>query len=86
MTRTEIENKMKEIIAVQFGIRIDEVELDLNFVKDLNADSLDAVEMVMMTEDHFDIRIEDEEADRFFTVGGVVDFVEKKINDKSSKY
>ena len=64
MTRTEIENKVKEIIAVQFGMMVDEVDFESSFVKDLNADSLDAVETTMMAEDHFDINIADEEAEK----------------------
>lgn len=84
MTRIEIENKVKEIIAVQFGIMVDEVDFKSSFVKDLNADSLDAVETTMIAEDHFDIIITDEEAEKCLTVGLLVDCVEQKINDKSS--
>jgi len=84
MTRIEIENKVKEIIAVQFGIMVDEVDLEASFVKDLHADSLDAVETTMMTEDHFDISITDEEAEKCLTVASLADCVEKKLNDKSS--
>lgn len=84
MTRTEIENKVKEIIAVQFGIQVDEVDFKANFEKDLHADSLDAVETTMMAEDHFDITITDEEAEKCLTVGSLADCVEQKLNDKSS--
>ncbi len=85
MSRIEIESKVKEIIALQFGMTLDEITIDTNFLTDLNADSLDAVEVVMSVEDRFDISIPDEDANNLTTIRSVVDYVEKNFADKGSK-
>jgi len=83
MERQEIEQKIKEIIALQFGTGLDDIGLETNFISELNADSLDTVEVVMGVEDRFDIAVPDEDANNLLTVGAVVDYVEKKLADKS---
>lgn len=85
MTGLEIESKVKEIIALQFGMSLDEITIDTNFLTDLNADSLDAVEVIMSVEDRFDISIPDEDANNLTTIRSVVEYVEKNFADKSSK-
>ena len=85
MDKKEIEQKVIEIIAVQFGIKLDTIKMDTKFITDLGADSLDTVEIVMMTEDMFDITMPDEDAEKLMTVGSVVDYVEKNLEDESSK-
>ncbi len=85
MTRLEIESKVKEVVALQFGVELDDLKMESHFNKDLNADSLDAVELVMCIEDRFDISIPDDDANNIITVKSVVDFVEKKLADKSGK-
>lgn len=79
MSRIEIESKTKEIIALHFGMELDEITIDTNFVTDLNADSLDAVEVIMSVEDRFDISIPDEDANNLTTIKSVVDYVEKNF-------
>jgi len=85
MDRQEIEQKVKEIVAYQFGIKVDELFLDTSFVKDLNTDSLDLIEMVMGVEDRFDITVPDEEAEKLMTIGAVVDYLENRFANDSSK-
>jgi acyl carrier protein len=85
MEKKEIEQKVIEIVAVQFGRKLDSVELDTKFITDLAADSLDTVEIIMMTEDMFNITMPDEDAEKLMNVGMVVDYVEKTLADDSSK-
>ena len=72
-------NKLKEIIASQFGIDMDELSEDTDIVADLGADSLDVVEMMMALEEEFGITIEDEKIAELKTIGDVVDCVESMI-------
>lgn len=72
-------NKLKEIIANQFGIDTDELSEDTDIVADLGADSLDVVEMMMALEEEFGITIEDEKIAEMKTIGDVVDCVESMI-------
>jgi acyl carrier protein len=78
-TRAEIEEKVKEIVSEQMGVDKAEITMETSFVNDLNADSLDTVELVMELEDEFDTSIPDEEAEKLQTVGAAVDFIEKHI-------
>ncbi|MGL5346031.1 MAG: acyl carrier protein [Peptostreptococcaceae bacterium] len=69
--------KIKSIIAEQLGIdELDNITMDTSLVEDLEADSLDAVEVIMALEDEFGIEIPDEEAEKFKTVGDLYKFVE----------
>ena len=77
-----IENKVIEIISEQMGVEKSEIRRDTSFINDLNADSLDTVELVMEFEDEFDISIPDEEAEKIQTVGAAVDYV---VNTAQSK-
>lgn len=71
-------DKIKEIIVEQLGVEESAVEMDTNLMKDLEADSLDAVEIIMAIEDHFEIEIPDEDAEKFQTVGDLVKYVEEQ--------
>ena len=70
-------DKIKEIIAEQLGVEEDVVTMDTNLMKDLEADSLDAVEIIMAIEDTFGIEIPDEDAEKFQTVEDLVKYVEE---------
>lgn len=85
MEKKEIEQKVIEIVAVQFGMKLDIIKLDTKFITDLGADSLDTVEIIMMVEDMFDIDVPDDDAEKLMTVGAVANYLEKKIADDSSK-
>jgi acyl carrier protein len=84
MDRKEIEEKITEIVALQFGVKVEDIQSNTSFVVDLNADSLDAVEVVMCIEDRFDITVPDEEAERMNTVSMAADFVEKVLAKKGN--
>ena len=71
--------KLKEFIVEQSKIDPDEITLDSRLSKDLEADSLDQVEVLMALEDEFDIEIPDEDAEKFVTVGDIVEYLEKHI-------
>ena len=70
-----IEEKVIEIVAEQMGVDKTEVSRETFFVNDLNADSLDTVELVMEFEDEFELSIPDEEAEKIQTVGQAVDYI-----------
>ncbi|NBG89105.1 acyl carrier protein [Isachenkonia alkalipeptolytica] len=70
--------KVKGIIVEQLGLEeSQEIKKDTSLINDLEADSLDAVEIVMAIEDEFGIEIPDEDAEGFKNIGDIVDFVEK---------
>ncbi len=71
----QIENKVIEIISEQMGVDKTEITRETSFINDLNADSLDTVELVMEFEDEFDMSIPDEEAEKIQTVGAAVDYI-----------
>ena len=72
-------DKIKEIIVEQLGVDVDGLTLESNLMKDLEADSLDAVEIIMGIEEEFDFEIPDEEAEKFQTIGDLVDYVEGRV-------
>lgn len=77
----EIFDQVKELIASELKVKLDEIKPDSNFTKDLNADSLDVVEFIMSLEEKFDIKIPDEDAEKMQTVQDAVDYiVEAKKN------
>ena len=65
------EQKVKEIIAEQLGVKIEQVTPDAKFIEDLGADSLDTVELVMALEEEFGQEIPDEEAEKLQSVGEI---------------
>ena len=75
MTATNIEAKVKSIIADQLGVSEDEIKVESSFIEDLGADSLDIVELVMAMEEEFEIEIPDEEAENIKTVGDAMNYI-----------
>ncbi len=73
----DVYEQVTEIIAEQLGVEPSEVTRDSDFVQDLNADSLDMVELVMSLEEEFGIEISDEEVENIRTVGNAVDYIEE---------
>lgn len=72
--------KVRDIIAEQLDVEeVDEIKMETSLMKDLEADSLDAVEIMMALEDEFDITIPDEDAESFKNIGEIVKYVESKI-------
>lgn len=71
----EIKKKVIDIISEQMGVDKSEITRETSFINDLNADSLDTVELVMEFEDEFDMSIPDEEAEKIQTVGAAVDYI-----------
>ena len=71
----EVEAKVIDIVSEQMGVDKNEVSRDTSFINDLNADSLDTVELVMEFEDEFDMSIPDEEAEKIQTVGAAIDYI-----------
>ena len=76
MTEAEIEAKVVDIVAEQMGVDKGEISRETSFANDLNADSLDTVELVMEFEDEFETSIPDEEAEKIVSVGDAVKYIE----------
>lgn len=70
-------DKIKDIIIDQLQVEESDVAMDTNLMKDLSADSLDAVEIIMAIEDEFGIEIPVEDAENIQTVGDLVKYVEE---------
>lgn len=68
--------KVRNILAEQLGADAEDISLDTNIMKDLEADSLDVVEIIMAIEDEFEIEIPDEDAEQLQTVAGIVKYIE----------
>ena len=75
-----IEEKVIEIVSEQMGVDKSEITRETSFVNDLNADSLDTVELVMEFEDQFELSIPDEEAEKIQTVGQAIDYITEHAN------
>jgi acyl carrier protein len=77
VTDQEIEAKVIEIIAQQMGHDKDKIKPEMSFSEELNADSLDQVELIMELETAFDVDIADEQAEKIKTVGDVISLIKK---------
>lgn len=71
-------DKIKAIVIDQLGVEPDEVKLETSF-EELNADSLDIVELIMALEEEFELEIPDEDAEKLTTVQTAVEYVQVKI-------
>ena len=79
---SDIEQRVKKIVAEQLGVNEAEIKNESSFVDDLGADSLDTVELVMAFEEEFGIEIPDEEAEKITRVKEAVDFIEAHSKKK----
>ena len=79
MSREEILEKVRELIADKLGVDKDEVTEEASLIDDLGADSLDLVDLVMVFEEEFDVKIEDDELENIKTVKDVVDGIMSKM-------
>jgi acyl carrier protein len=70
-------NKIREIVAEQLGVDVEEITPEASFVDDLGADSLDTVELVMALEEEFGIEIPDEDAEKIATVADAIKYIEE---------
>lgn len=80
-----IEEKVKDIIGDQLGVKKEEIKIESSFIDDLGADSLDTVEVVMALEEEFGIEIPDEDAEKITTVGEAIKYIDNKVKKKESK-
>ena len=73
--------QVKELVVQQLGVDEDQVTISASFIEDLQADSLDIVELVMALEERFNIQIPDEDAEKIVTVGDAVNYITDSLNE-----
>ena len=76
---SDIEQRVRKIVAEQLGVNEEEVKNEASFVDDLGADSLDTVELVMALEEEFETEIPDEEAEKITTVQLAIDYINNNL-------
>ena len=76
---SNIEDRVKKIVAEQLGVKEEEVKSEASVVDDLGADSLDTVELVMALEEEFETEIPDEEAEKITTVQLAIDYINTNL-------
>lgn len=74
-----IQNKVKKIVAEQLEVDIDSLKVETTF-EEIDADSLDIVELVMALEEEFDLEISDQEIENIKSVGDVISYIESKVS------
>jgi len=75
----DVYDRMKKIIVEQLGVDEGDVNPQASFVEDLNADSLDLVELIMSLEEEFNLEISDEDAEKIHTVGDALEYVQEHL-------
>ena len=76
---SNIEDRVKKIVAEQLGVKEEEIKAEASFVDDLGADSLDTVELVMALEEEFETEIPDEEAEKITTVQLAINYINENL-------
>jgi acyl carrier protein len=74
----DFEKRVRELIAEQLGVTLDQVGSEANLISDLGADSLDVVELIMAMEDELGVEVPDEDAQKLTTVGAVLSYLQEK--------
>jgi acyl carrier protein len=74
-----VNEKLRKIIADQLGVEEERVTTEAHFIEDLNADSLDLVELIMALEEEFGVEISDEDANSLTTVGAAQDYISEHL-------
>lgn len=82
---SDVANRVKEIIAEQLMVDLEEITEESTFVDDLGADSLDRVELIMEFEEEFGIEIPDEDAEKISTVGEAIAYIERRLAERSGE-
>lgn len=77
---SDIKTRVTEIIANKLGVEESQITEDASFTKDLGADSLDTVELIMEFEKEFNLSIEDDDAEKIQTVGAVLSYLNEKLS------
>ena len=77
MASPELEAQLKTIVAEQLGVDASKIIPSARFSEDLNADSLDLVEMIMSLEEEFSVEIPDEDAEKILTVGDALKYIDE---------
>lgn len=80
MDTAAIESKLKDLIKEQLGVEEEKITSDAHFIDDLDADSLDTVELVMAFEEAFDISIPDDAAEKITTVQSSIDYIQNALS------
>jgi acyl carrier protein len=78
MADKPIQERVKDIIVEQLGVKPEQVVPEAKFIEDLGADSLDTVELVMALEEEFGIEVPDEQAEKLQSVGDVMKYIEEQ--------
>lgn len=76
---SDIEQRVKQAVAEQLNVAVEDVKNEASFMDDLGADSLDLVELIMSLENEFDITISDEDSEKISTVQSAIDFVKSQL-------
>jgi acyl carrier protein len=77
MADKPLDQRVKDIIVEQLGVKPEQVTPEAKFIEDLGADSLDTVELVMALEEEFGIEVPDEQAEKLQSVGDVMKYIEE---------
>ncbi len=76
-----VSERLRDIIVEQLGVEESEVVPSASFTEDLNADSLDLVELIMSLEEEFKLQISDEDAEKITTVGEAEEYIEEHLRE-----
>lgn len=76
----QTQDKLKKIVSEQLSVDLEDVVPEASFIEDLNADSLDLVELIMTMEEEFNIKISDEDSEKIQTVQNAIDYLQEHLD------